>query len=130
MALYVSTGLKWVNTCVPSIPSHQNVWCGKAFVSFQLSFCVKNQRHSPWATICGNDPGYPKSSGKNAPEHVTPNHSRNARWPCTSWRNKLSPDGKLRSVSTHMPPTTSQRPSRTSSVTRAKMSGASSATHA
>ena len=53
----MSTGEKCVNTLVPSRPSHQNVWWGNRFVSFQLSFCVKNQRAPPSATICGSAAG-------------------------------------------------------------------------
>ena len=52
--LYVSTGGKCVNTRVPSIPSHQNVWCGMRFVSFHDSFWVRNQRTPASFASCGN----------------------------------------------------------------------------
>jgi hypothetical protein len=40
-------GVDWgkcVNTRLPSMPSHQNVWWGNLLVSFQESFWVRNQR--------------------------------------------------------------------------------------
>ena len=43
IALYVSTGGKWVRTRVPSIPSHQNVLWGNRFSLFQDSFWVTNR---------------------------------------------------------------------------------------
>lgn len=57
IALYVSTGGKWVNTVDPSIPSHQNVWCGKRLVRFQLSFCVRNRSMPAWDMIPGSEAG-------------------------------------------------------------------------
>ena len=38
----MSIGGKWVNTRVPSMPSHQKVWCGNLFVWFQEIFWVRN----------------------------------------------------------------------------------------
>ncbi len=50
----MSTGGKCVNTRVPSMPSHQNVWCGKTLVVFQEIFWVRNHRQPAWLTICGS----------------------------------------------------------------------------
>ncbi len=40
----MSTGGKWVKIRVPSMPSHQNVWCGNLLIWFHDSFWVRNQR--------------------------------------------------------------------------------------
>ena len=38
---------------VPSMPSHQNVWCGNLFVWFQEIFWVRNQRIPASRASCG-----------------------------------------------------------------------------
>ena len=52
----MSTGGKWVKTRVPSMPSHQKVWCGNWLVSFQEIFWVRNQRAPAAVAICGSAP--------------------------------------------------------------------------
>ena len=49
----MSTGGKCVNSWVPSMPSHRNVWWGIRFVSFQEVFWVRNQREPAAAAIWG-----------------------------------------------------------------------------
>ncbi len=49
----MSAGGKWVSTLVPSMPSHQKVWCGKEFVSFHDSFWVRNHCAPASLAICG-----------------------------------------------------------------------------
>ena len=56
-ALYVSTGGKCVSTRVPSMPSHQNVECGKRLVRFHDSFWVTKRRIPPAAKTCGSPAG-------------------------------------------------------------------------
>ena len=50
----MSTGGKWVNTRVPSSPSHQNVWWGNLLNWLQEIFCVKNHRDADWVTNWGS----------------------------------------------------------------------------
>ncbi len=50
----MSTGGKWVNTRVPSMPSHWKVWCGKGLVRFQEIFWVRNHSAPARRTICGS----------------------------------------------------------------------------
>jgi hypothetical protein len=50
----VSTGGKWVNTRVPSSPSHQNVWCGNLLNWLQEIFWVRNQRDPDSVTSWGS----------------------------------------------------------------------------
>ena len=52
----MSTGGKCVSTREPSMPSQVNVWCGIRSVSFQDSFCDRNQRDPADRTICGSAP--------------------------------------------------------------------------
>src|SRR4051794_36748636 len=52
-ALYVSTGGKWVKTRVPSMPSHQKVWCGNLLNWLQEIFCVRKYVERDRRTSCG-----------------------------------------------------------------------------
>ena len=52
--VYVSTGGKWVSTRVPSMPSHQKVWCGKTFTRFHEIFWVRNHRQPACRTSWGS----------------------------------------------------------------------------
>ena len=49
----MSTGGKWVKIRVPSMPSHQKVWCGIRLVWFQEIFWVRNHLQPAALTICG-----------------------------------------------------------------------------
>jgi len=49
----VSTGGKWVNTRVPSMPSQSNVWWGITLVSFQDGFWVRKYFDPAARTIWG-----------------------------------------------------------------------------
>ena len=46
------------------MPSHVNVWCGIRSVSFQDSFCDRNQREPAARTICGSAPGVAERVGQ------------------------------------------------------------------
>ena len=50
----MSTGGKWVNSRLPSMPSHQKVWCGIRLVSFHEVFWVRNHRIPASRAICGS----------------------------------------------------------------------------
>ena len=50
----MSIGGKCVKMRLPSMPSHQNVWCGKSFVWFHEIFCVRNQSSPARRAIWGN----------------------------------------------------------------------------
>ncbi len=50
----MSTGGKWVKTRVPSMPSHQKVWCGILSVWFHDSFWVRNHFTPASRASCGN----------------------------------------------------------------------------
>ena len=52
----MSTGGKWVKTCVPSMPSQRNVEWGMTLVSFHEIFCVRNHFAPAAAMICGSAP--------------------------------------------------------------------------
>src|SRR6516165_5176944 len=109
--LYVFAGGKWVRSLDPSWPSHQKVECGKRLVSFQLIFWVIKAVTPAWRAICGNAAEYPNTSGIQHSCVSTPNSSPKNRLPYTNCRTSDSPDGRLLSDSTHMPPTGSHRPS-------------------
>ena len=71
----MSTGGKWVKIRVPSIPSHQNVWCGNRFVLFHDSFWVMNHREPDSAISCGRPAEYPNESGSHTSWVSIPNFS-------------------------------------------------------
>lgn len=71
----MSTGGKWVKTRVPSMPSHQKVWCGNLLTCDQEIFWVRNQLAPASLTICGIAAVYPKESGSQTPRGSTPNSS-------------------------------------------------------
>ena len=119
-----------MSTCEPSIPSHQKVWCGMRLVSFQDSFCVSSQRMPAARAICGRAAEYPNESGSQTPRHRTPSSASIQETPSTSWRTIDSPPGSMVSDSTHMPPTGTNRPSRTAATMRSNSSGSASFTQA
>ena len=101
----MSTGGKWVKTRVPSMPSHQKVWCGNRLVWFQEIFWVRNQRDPDSATELRQRRGVAERVRQPDLGVSTPNSSRKNRLPCTNCRASASPPGMLVSDSTHMPPT-------------------------
>ena len=128
--MYVSAGGKWVKIRVPSMPSHQNVWCGIRLVWFQEIFWVRNQSSPASRAICGNDALYPNESGSQMPRVSTPSSSAKNRLPCTIWRARASPPGRLASDSTHIDPTGAQLPAATASLIRSNTCGCACLTHA
>jgi hypothetical protein len=50
----VSTGGKCVKIRLPSMPSHQKVWCGIRLVSLHEIFWVRKNRAPAARAICGS----------------------------------------------------------------------------
>ncbi len=61
---------------VPSMPSHQKVWCGNALVVFQEIFCVRNHSMPASFMSWGRAALYPNVSGSHMSFVSTPNSSR------------------------------------------------------
>src|SRR6516164_9428908 len=127
--LYVFAGGKCVRRLDPSWPSHQKVECGKRLVSFQLIFCVIKAVTPAWTAICGRAAEYPNTSGIQHSCVSTPNSSAKNRLPCTNCRTSDSPEGRLLSDSTHIPPTGSHRPSATRTLICSQSDGQPSLIH-
>lgn len=104
---------------VPSMPSHQKVWCGKVLTWLQEIFWVSSHLLPAALMICGRPAVKPKVSGSQASSFSTPNSSRKNRLPWTNCRAIASEPGMLVSDSTHMPPAGTNRPSATAFLTSA-----------
>ena len=76
--------------------------------------------------ICGSAAEYPNTSGSQSTLQSAPNSSLKKDLPYRICRTRLSPEERLQSASTHMAPSTSQRPCFTISLTSSYSSGDSS----
>src|SRR5205814_2093066 len=75
-------------------------------------------------------PLYPNASGAQNSSQRRPSSRSKNRWPASSWRTSDSPDGRLRSGSTQLPPTGTNCPLSTLARMRSQRSGFRSLIHA
>ena len=121
--LYVSAGGKCPTTSLPSSPCQTNVWCSGLLKRFHESFCVRNRVIPASRRICGSCPAYPNASGLQNSRCLRPSSRSNQRCPWRNWRTSDSPDGRLQSGSTQLPPTGTNCPASTFSRMRSQRSG-------